>query len=142
MLKQRTDFLGVSKEICANHSDISNPRLNEALSQLTACCLIWYSQEHCFPRCFAALFTHYRLEFHSISQTRPKIPGLGHADCPSGRLFSPSGYPKMLEGATREKFFLLIFYHYRLYAFGQQTVDNDARSLRHNSYAGHGVVER
>ena len=76
---------------------------------------IWYSQEHCFAPCFAALFTHYRLEFHSISQTRPKIPGLRHANCPSGRLFSLSGYPKMLEGATREKFFLLIFQYYWLY---------------------------
>ena len=69
---------------------------------------IYFTPEHCFPRCSAALFTHYKLEFHSISQTRPKIPGLRHANYPSGRLFSPSGYPKMLEGATREKFFLLL----------------------------------
>jgi len=64
----------------------------------------YFTPEHCFARCFAALFTHFRLELHSISQTRLR---LRHANCPAGRLLSPSGDPKMLEGATREKFFRL-----------------------------------
>jgi len=33
--------------------------------------------------------------------------GLRHANCPPGRLFSPKWVPSVLEGATREKFFLL-----------------------------------
>lgn len=53
-----------------------------------------------------ALLTHFGLDLHSISQTRPVytgVTGLRHAHRPSGRLFSPSGCPSVLGCATCEK---------------------------------------
>ncbi|OPY81181.1 MAG: hypothetical protein A4E65_01219 [Syntrophorhabdus sp. PtaU1.Bin153] len=58
-----------------------------------------YSQEHCFASCrvpsgrelFPAPASGYPdLEVHSISQARPVISGLRHANCPPGRFFSPT----------------------------------------------------
>lgn len=42
---------------------------------------------------------------------------------PSGRSFSLSGSPKMLEGATREKFFLLLYKELTKKLLGQQAVN-------------------
>jgi hypothetical protein len=81
----------------------------------------------------------------NFTQFRKLVPKYRDSDMRTalrGCSFSPSGYPKMLEGATREKFFLLIFRYYLLYAFGQQAEYNETQLGRSGRSFLRGTAKR